>query len=389
MATKRGKKKDYNGIYRLRVDGRETGPYWISWSIDGKRFRRSTDSEKITEAQRQRNIEIGRKLEIVNPDHRDVANKKLVTVADLIALALEHVQGKSNGYAPKTYSDYVNYWNRFKHLLGHKPADITGPQMAKILREFNADNDKQVSGATLNHWQNLILTAYRVGRDEGVIPESLKPSFTRYKTVARQHEITPSDIAALTASLDKLYPAAEHPEPHAQFIIARNAGLRHGNLVNLQYSMIDFSNGKLVIPAADTKNGDELVVYLNSACLAAIATLPTYAKRVGYLFKNRYSVRSWWDSIREDSKVDAHFHDFRFEFGSRLRALGTPLEYVGTALGHKPVTTTEKYYARPSFAILASWVEKLAGNADVSNNTLQTVKIRSTSLYGNAATSSS
>jgi integrase len=63
-------------------------------------------------------------------------------------------------------------------------------------------------------------------------------------------------------------------------------------------------------------------------------------KLVGYSLQRRF--------FRLDKRIAGitrrcRFHDLRHTFASRLASGGVPLQFIARALGHKSVTTTERY----------------------------------------------
>jgi integrase len=144
--------------------------------------------------------------------------------------------------------------------------------------------------------------------------------------------------------LEECRRASEHPNVtnrsprlHALVTVALHTGMRHGELVGLVWSRIDFSRG--VIQLEKTKAGRRREIPMNRAVYDALSALPKSGERV---FPSTY--RTAFGHAVERAKIeDFTFHGLRHTFASWLTMKGRPLKEVSELLGHSSVKMTERY----------------------------------------------
>lgn len=133
--------------------------------------------------------------------------------------------------------------------------------------------------------------------------------------------------------------------------LALATGMRRGNILGLTDAKIHGDH--ILVPAAETKAGKDLAVYLNADAKRALAGWTLRGMR-GELFPvhrfggtkmsiERKIERAWARVCRKAGVVDFHFHDARHDFASRLLRSGASLAMVRDALGHSSIAMTERY----------------------------------------------
>lgn len=123
-------------------------------------------------------------------------------------------------------------------------------------------------------------------------------------------------------------------------------GMRRSEVLTLRWSEVDWDRAMLRL--ADSKTGAK-VVPIGAAPLAVLDSLPRI-EGSKYVFASEdvsrplESVRRVWDAVRLAAKLDdVRFHDLRHSFASALADQGESLPLIGSLLGHKDVSTTQRY----------------------------------------------
>lgn len=155
--------------------------------------------------------------------------------------------------------------------------------------------------------------------------------------------------------------AALEVEPlwHTIVLVALNTGLRHGELLGLEWGDVDLKAGRLVVRRSvargvvgSPKNGRTREVPLNPRTVAALAAHP---RRLGCkaVFNNGDGSRlRRHQGKRQLSRAvvrsgiaheNAAWHDLRHTFASHLVMRGASLKAVQELLGHSTIKMTMRY----------------------------------------------
>jgi integrase/recombinase XerD len=184
--------------------------------------------------------------------------------------------------------------------------------------------------------------------------------------------LSPDQLRAILAECDK--PGRTRGRLKALVLTMRWTGLRISDAVALNTSKIVGGNLHVITKKASAP----VLIPIHSALNATLSKLTPYPG--GYFFWNNHggkpsTVQSNYGKqladtfqnagIQTDSRHVSHM--LRNTFAVDLLERGIPLETVSLLLGHKSVTTTERYYAdftRGHMERVAAWVRKVwAGEA--------------------------
>lgn len=141
-------------------------------------------------------------------------------------------------------------------------------------------------------------------------------------------------------------PRSENPYAVAAIRLLLFTGCRLGEILELQWSNVDFERRLLFLP--DSKTGAK-TVYLSEA---ALNVLSLTERREGnpYVFPGKRlseplrSIRNPWEHICSAARLeDIRLHDLRHSFASIGAASGLSLPMIGALLGHSQPTTTARY----------------------------------------------
>lgn len=143
--------------------------------------------------------------------------------------------------------------------------------------------------------------------------------------------------------------------PHlAAFIrLALNTGCRKGELLNLEWSRVDWEQALLLLEARHTKARRRRTAPLNDSALDALRHLQAWQERrglvspwvFGYAEDKRITTfkTAWAGALRRSGIENFRIHDMRHTFASWLVMRGVSIYVVRDLLGHASVTQTEIY----------------------------------------------
>src|SRR5208282_2444720 len=127
-------------------------------------------------------------------------------------------------------------------------------------------------------------------------------------------------------------------------------GSRRKEVLGAQWTEFDFERGIWTKPHVHTKGKLDHRVPLSAPTLAVLATIP---REGAYLFPARQGVHRGshivqidhaWRAIRTQAGLEGvRCHDLRHSFASELVSAGFGLPAIGKLLGHRQLSTTEKY----------------------------------------------
>lgn len=187
------------------------------------------------------------------------------------------------------------------------------------------------------------------------------------------------DYAKMFRTLDTMENEKRIRQPHADAIrVIALTGARRGEITTLRWRDVDLQKGVIVLPAArhktGKKTGEPRTIGLPAVAQALIARQPggdpddfvfNPAKGAGAI-----TLSSVWRKVREEAQLPEGIglHGLRHSLASHLAMGGAQAAEIMTALGHRQLSTAQKYIhwaqdARVSLAERAAGVA-LAGMAD-------------------------
>lgn len=146
---------------------------------------------------------------------------------------------------------------------------------------------------------------------------------------------------------------AKSPALPCFIILALNTGCRRGELLGLEWQRVDLKRAILVLDAIHTKTARRRSVPLNRDAIEALLELRQWGLQEfpgsPWVFPSasgghiRWFKTAFRNSCRRAGIADFRIHDLRHTCASWLVMAGVDLYTVRDLLGHRSVTTTERY----------------------------------------------
>ena len=262
-----------------------------------------------------------------------------MTVAQLIREFLED---------PETAG--LRYYDSLALLLawwtGHLGATKVMGLNVLMLREARATLKQGRAAGTVNRYLSAMRSAWNWGRAAGLVPqEQAWPSrLMLTEPKGRVRYLNDSELAELLKAA-----AALSPTMHAAVLISVGCGIRQSELRRLRWADVDLD--KLRIRILLTKNDESRSVYLPASAADALRVLkrgPVIGQTVIADERGQPIAKEWleyrWRLIRDAAALaDFRWHDLRHSCASFLAQQGATLLEIGSVLGHRSPTVTQRY----------------------------------------------
>jgi integrase len=176
----------------------------------------------------------------------------------------------------------------------------------------------------------------------------------RFRTRRVERFLTPEERRAveevLTRGVQLPVASLGYVAPMSFFAIKLLAltGLRRGEIQGLTWPMVDWQHAVLNLP--DTKTGQRSVP-VSSQVAGLLREIHAFSgePRDGYVIRSSRglplkSLSCTWERIRALAGIpDVRIHDLRHSFASDALMGGVPLAVIGKMLGHRQLSTTQRY----------------------------------------------
>ena len=278
-----------------------------------------------------------------DPAHTRATGGSVDTVAELVKTFFEeHVEAKR---ALRTRQEYRRLFDRrILPELGHFP--ITKITRQDVLRlhhrlkktPYQANRIIAVLSKMFN-WAEL----------NGYRPDNTNPCrhVERYPEIPRKRYLSEREIGDLAAVLEQ----AESDSEFTPFVIATIrllllTGLRISDVLSMEWRQIDFERRIIEVP--DSKTG-YVVNHLSEPALDVLSEIPKAVDNSHVIVglkagTHLVNIRKPWLIIRARAGLeDVRIHDLRHTFGGVAASDGHSLQIIGSLLGHKQASTTERY----------------------------------------------
>ena len=282
---------------------------------------------------------------------RDILNKKKTEVAENRHLDVKKI--------PNTtfYELCEQYWTQcgqhmrtkglpkiieiWKKAFGNVP--VKELDQLRIERFLNQHMEQhELTTGTRNRHLAMLRAMFNKGVQWGIVAENPAVGIKKLReTPPRDRFLSLDEIKRLLAlASDSLRPI---------IITALHTGMRHGEILNLQWPDVDFVNK--LIKVRESKSGKSRSIPMDQTLFEILRGLTSRFAQ-GFVFPNqRTHVNQTFRRLCRKAKIENfRFHDLRHTFASYLTMEGVPINTVQEYLGHGSLAMTMRYsHLAPSF----------------------------------------
>lgn len=235
-------------------------------------------------------------------------------------------------------------------------ADITNGKTAGNFKTKARGLAKVKGGAgTANKAVLVLRAAYTWAISETLLSNNPAAAVEIEQSGQRETIIEDSKAyASLFSTLDKMENELRIRRPVADvFRLIALTGMRRGEVIGLKWQHVDMQKGQIKFPPREHKTGKKTgkpkIVLLPPQGVQIIQRQPD-GKDDEYVFKStkegaRITIARDWDRVRKEAKLPAKIvpHELRHSIGSHLAMAGASAVELMQALGHKQISTTQRY----------------------------------------------
>lgn len=313
------------------------GVWWINFTFDGKRYRRSTKTSDRKLAEKIYNKVLTQLVERQWLDKPEGDDKTFKELADKYV----------NEYAKFNKRSWQKDAERLNnHLVKFFGEMIVTEITPKIIFSYKIQRYSQgVCGGTINRELTIMKHMYSVAVREW--------EWTRdnpVKRVKMEKENPPKDRWLAYEEEERLLKAC--PDWLKEIVIfALNTGLRQGDILSILWKDVDLENGIILLNIS--KIGTRDSIPLNSIVWDLLRRKASERTHLSsdYVFPSEAGTRMDGGNLRTDfmkalkkaGVKDFRFHDLRHTFATRLVQNGVDLYMVQRLMHHKQIQTTMRY----------------------------------------------
>jgi integrase len=301
-------------------------------------FERKTDAKEWAK-QTEASMRQGR--------HFKTAEAKKHTIGDLIDRYLREIEKKN----PKRFSDVKTLLLWWKgeigvYLLSDASRSLIIEQRDKLLNTKGRNVERR-SNSTVNRYMTALGNAFTLAMNEWEwIHEN--PMRKISKLSEPRGRVRFLDDEERERLLEACKDSA-NPQLHTLVVLALSTGARHGELISLRWSDVDWQRS--VITLHDTKNKERRLLPLLHYALelmkehnkvrniASDLVFPSPARPM----KPWDSRSAWLSALKKAGIQNFRFHDLRHSCASYLAMNGASLAEIAEVLGHKTLQMVKRY----------------------------------------------
>lgn len=202
---------------------------------------------------------------------------------------------------------------------------------------------------------------------QGVKPATVNRTFSTLSFIfnwAKEREIVSTNpvwkvklkeenVRVVCLSLEQIKEMIDKSDPYQKelVLLAILTGMRRGEILSLRWKNVNFQARLIQLEGANTKNGlnreipmpDALVSMLQRKCSQELDSDHV----INYRGNPISSINTTWNSLRKrlsfSKELGLRFHDLRHVYATMLLLNGTSIERIKYLLGHRNITTTQRY----------------------------------------------
>lgn len=313
---------------------RKHGHWYIDYYVDAKRVRERVGTRK---ADAEKALAI-RSAEVTQDRFQMKPKRNSPRFEQFVPRYLEYVEANKRGLRSEKYR--IRTLAQF--FSGKRLSDVTPWDVER----YKAERRKTVKAATVNrelgNFKHMLNMAVRWGMLDK----------NRIRDVKLLHvEKRPERILGRDEEERLLAACNRTRAPHLLHIVtlALHTGMRKGEILSLEWDMVDFVERSLRIDKSKSKYG-ERTIYLNESAYRTLWQL-WQERQNHFVFPNprnptepiKDHKMGYWRAVKLAGIRHIRFHDLRHTFATRLVQAGVDLITVQQLLGHSSIRMTARY----------------------------------------------
>lgn len=272
-----------------------------------------------------------------------------MTFGDILDEYLMEWSGKDPSHGIR-----LAHWRR--ELGAYKIADISTALIRQKLKEFQSGKCKRGNGkgktallpktrapATVVRYRNILSGVFRYAIQEGYAlsnPVSKVPcpavDNKRVRYLSDDERDKLFEVCKMSA-WPRLYPL---------ILLATCTGMRKSEMLNLKWRDVDFEQGLEFL--ATTKNGEPRITPIPTPALNELKKIRGLGSALVFPsdIKSEQPMefkKHWYKALEQAGIQNFRFHDLRHTAASYLVMRGATLHETAEILGHKDLSTTQRY----------------------------------------------
>jgi site-specific recombinase XerD len=240
-------------------------------------------------------------------------------------------------YSKRTIDVYVYYNRDMCRVLQKSPQEITEEDFKRYMAYLDVVKDQSSSS------MNLALSAIRF-----FYTNVLKKDFARELYRPRQDKRLPCVLSRI--EVQRLLDTEQNPKHRLLLMLAYSSGLRVSEVVALKREHVDFNRRTLLVYEA--KGRRDRLTLLAERAAAFLKEYCEFHGITGWIFPGQKdghiqirTAQNIFDKavVKAFIRKPVSIHSLRHAFATHLLENGTDIKYIQTLLGHRNLTTTERY----------------------------------------------
>jgi len=312
------------------------GNYWyIDYRHRGRRCRRKISRSKKVAELALKDVEV----KIARGEYLGIYEEKKITFSEFAEEFMSWVETNTSEGTTRVYGNTIRahlvpfFGDRYLSQVAKKDVEDYKTERAKLVKPITLNNEIALLRGMFRRaveWQYTTQNPTQ-GVKQLKVPAK-KPRFLSREEAAQLLDFAPDDWKALIAA--GLY-----------------AGLRAGELVNLQWEDVNLRNRTITVQSKDdwqTKNRKVRAIPISSKLLICLQKHPRHISSP-YVFcwpdgtKYSYLDNKFRSMVRRVGLIGVTAHTLRHTFASWLVMEGVDLATVQKLLGHSDITMTMVY----------------------------------------------
>lgn len=310
----------------------DSGQWWISYSVGGRRFRRVGGKTKAQASALLAKVEV----EIFEGKHFPDKRKAGLTLAGLQDLWFEHAANKKSVKADQSRFDtVVSFFGASTQITGLAPADIE--KLKALLTNKQTRFGKPMAPASVNRHLEVLRAALRVADANGHFHRN------PMRGVKFLDEHNERDRVATPDEYEQLVDAAA-PKLRLAIVLGFHTGMRLGEIAGLTWEQIDLRKRVVRLHSSETKTGYGRTVPLSPEAIEALKAWPRSLDGGRLIDVAATSLSPLFSRLCRRLEIkDLRFHDLRHSALTNLRRAGADVFTISAISGHKSLSMLKRY----------------------------------------------